>query len=116
MNQSDMRQMIGQMIMVGFPDAAPNEGSPVVRAIRDSSLGGAGAIVRPFSLEEACVPAVNAGVDILLASDNTPEGHDPRLFQLMHEALTRALRLGPISPTAIQTANARIKALKEKMN
>jgi beta-N-acetylhexosaminidase len=36
----DLRQKIAQMIMVGFKEAVVDERTPVVRAIRDFSLGG----------------------------------------------------------------------------
>ncbi len=72
-----------------------------------------GAITRKYSLEEACVLAVNAGVDILLASNNTPEGYDPDLFHRMLEALCRAVDQGRISISRIEKAHHRIKALKK---
>ena len=61
-----------------------------------------GAIVKQFSLEEACVLAVQAGVDILLASNNSPEGYDPELPWKMVDAVYRGIDQGRISARAIE--------------
>jgi len=60
-----------------------------------------GAIVKQFSLEEACVLAVQAGVDILLASNNSPEGTIPP-FPPVYETLLKAVEQGriPRSPSS----------------
>lgn len=71
-----------------------------------------GAIIKHFSLEEACVLAVNAGIDILLGGNNSPEGYDPSLFLRMFEALARAVEEGRISRTTIEAAYGRILTLK----
>jgi beta-N-acetylhexosaminidase len=75
-----------------------------------------GAIVKQFTLEEACVLAVQAGVDILLASNNSPEGDDPDLFSGMFEVLVQAVDRGRISRTMIETSHARLRALKERIS
>ena len=75
-----------------------------------------GAIVKQFTLEEACVLAVQAGVDILLASNNSPEGDDPELFSRMFEVLVQAVDQGRISRTMIETSHARLMALKERIS
>ncbi len=75
-----------------------------------------GAIVKQFTLEEACVLAVRAGVDILLGSNNSPEGDDPHLFSRMFEPLVGAVDQGRISRTLIETSHARLLALKEKLS
>lgn len=72
-----------------------------------------GAIMRKFSLEEASVLAVNAGVDILLASNNTPEGYDPDLFYRLFEALCRAVDQGRIPVSRIEEAHQRVINLKK---
>jgi beta-N-acetylhexosaminidase len=73
-----------------------------------------GAILKHFTLEEACVLAVQAGVDILLASNNTPEGHDPHLFHRLFEAIIKAVERGRISQGSIESCHARIMALKKR--
>ena len=74
-----------------------------------------GAIVKRFSLEEACVLAVQAGVDILLASNNSTEGDDPDLFPRMFEALIRGVEKKRISKSMIETSLARIMELKKRI-
>ncbi len=74
-----------------------------------------GAIVKRFSLEEACLLAVRAGVDLLLASNNSPEEYEPGLFMRMFEALIKGVEDGRISRTMIETSQARIKALKARL-
>jgi len=75
-----------------------------------------GAIVKQFTLEEACVLAVQAGVDILLASNNSPEEDDPGLFCRVFESLVKAVDQGRISRTLIETSHARLMALKERLS
>ncbi len=74
-----------------------------------------GGIIKQFSLEEACVLAVQAGVDILLASNNSPEGDDPHLFHQIHETLVKAVEQGRISSRRIGSSYSRITALKERL-
>jgi beta-N-acetylhexosaminidase len=74
-----------------------------------------GAIIKQFSLEEACVLAVQAGVDILLASNNSPEGDDPHLFHRIYETLAKAVEQGRISPRRIESSCCRVRALKKKI-
>jgi beta-N-acetylhexosaminidase len=74
-----------------------------------------GAIVRQFSLEEAGVLAVQAGVDILLVSNNSPEGDDPYLFHRIFEALVKAAEQGRISAARIERSYSRITALQKKL-
>jgi beta-N-acetylhexosaminidase len=74
-----------------------------------------GAIVKQFSLEEACVLAVQAGVDILLASNNSPEGDDPHLFHRIYETLAKAVEQGRISPRRIESSSSRVRALKKRI-
>ncbi len=71
-----------------------------------------GAIVKRYSLEEACVLAVEAGVDILLASNNSPEGNDSGLFMRIYSALIQGVENGRITPARIGAAYSRILALK----
>jgi len=74
-----------------------------------------GAIIKQFSLEEACVLAVQAGVDILLASNNSPEGDDPHLFHRIHETLVKAVEQGRISSSRVESSCSRIMSLKKTL-
>ncbi len=74
-----------------------------------------GAIVKRFSLEEACVLAVQAGVDILLASNNSPEGDDPHLFHRVYEALVKAAEQSRVSLNRIEASHFRILAIKRRL-
>jgi len=74
-----------------------------------------GAIIRRFGLEEACLLAVEAGVDILLASNNSPKAYDPDLFERMFEALYRAVEGRRLSKTMMETSYARIMTLKGRL-
>ena len=74
-----------------------------------------GAIVKQFSLEEACILAVQAGVDILLASNNSPEGDDPTLFSRMFEAVVKSVERRRISRSIIEAAHARIMDLRGRI-
>jgi beta-N-acetylhexosaminidase len=75
-----------------------------------------GAIVNRFGLEEACLLAVEAGVDIVLASNNGPEGYDPNLFLRIFETLIKAVENGRISKSVIEASHTRIMALKERLS
>ena len=75
-----------------------------------------GAIVKQFSLEEACLLAVKAGVDILLASNNSPEGDDPFLFQRIYETLVKAVEEGRVSSSRIESSYSRILAVKKRLS
>lgn len=74
-----------------------------------------GGIIKRFSLEEACLLAVEAGVDILLASNNSPEGYDPDLFDRMCEAIYRAVEGRRLSKTMLETSYARVMTLKRSL-
>jgi len=74
-----------------------------------------GAIINRFGLEEASQLAVEAGVDILLASNNSPEGYDPDLFARIFEAIYRAVERRRLSKTMVETSYARIMALKNRL-
>ena len=71
-----------------------------------------GAIIRKYSLEEAAVLAVNAGVDLLLVSNNSPEGYDPDLFYRLRTILKGAVDRGQIPMGRLEEAHGRIAALK----
>lgn len=75
-----------------------------------------GGIVKQFCLEEACVLAVQAGVDILLASNNTPGGDDPSLFHRIFETLVKAADQGRVSSCRIESSCSRILAMKKRLS
>lgn len=55
-----------------------------------------GAITKRYSVEEACVRAVNAGADLLLDANNSPGPFRPCPAPIMHDAIMRALSRGEI--------------------
>jgi beta-N-acetylhexosaminidase len=75
-----------------------------------------GALLKQFSLEEACVRAVQAGVDILLASNNSPEGDDPFLFHRIYETLVKTAEQGRLSSNRIDCSYSRIMAVKKRLS
>jgi len=74
-----------------------------------------GAIVKKFSFEDACRMAVQAGVDVLLASNNSPEGYDSNLPFRMFSTIHRAVQKGEISPERIRESYRRIMELKKRI-
>lgn len=72
-----------------------------------------GAIKSRFSLAEACVLAVKAGADILLASNNNPAGYLEDLFEQIFEALIKGIEKNLISEKMIASAYARIQEVKK---
>ncbi len=74
-----------------------------------------GAIGTQFTLEDACILAVQAGVDILMASNNSPEGDDPQLFSRIFESLVRGAEQGRISQTMIEASHGRLMELKKRL-
>jgi beta-N-acetylhexosaminidase len=74
-----------------------------------------GAVVKQFTLEEACVLAVRAGVDVLLLSNNSPEGDDPHLFSRVFETLVKAVEGGRVSAAGVEQSHSRILALKRSL-
>jgi len=74
-----------------------------------------GAIVKQFRLEEACLLAVEAGVDVLLASNNSPAGDDPDLFHKMFDVLLEGVAQSRISRSMLEASHARIMALKHRL-
>lgn len=72
-----------------------------------------GAIGRRFRFEEACLLAIQAGVDVLLASNNSPEGCDPKLPFRMFSTIHRAVKEGRISIERIKESYQRIMGLKK---
>ncbi len=73
-----------------------------------------GAILKEYRLEEACLLAVQAGVDILLASNNSPEGYDPDLAPRIISAVHKAVQEGRIPEERIKESYERIMGLKKR--
>ncbi len=74
-----------------------------------------GAIKSHFSLTEACILAVKAGADILLASNNSPDGYIEDLFEQIYESLVQGVEKHLLSPAMIESAFVRLQALKKKL-
>ena len=119
--------MTGHINHRGWDEEYPVTLSPkVLRGMLREKLGYQGviisddllmeAIVKQFTLEEACVLAVQAEVDILLVSNNSPEGDEPDLFCRVFESLVSAVDQGRISRASIEASHARIKGLKGRIS
>jgi len=74
-----------------------------------------GGVSKQFPLEEAVVLAVRAGADILLASNNSPNGYEENLLARIYEALVKALEKRLLSLSMITSAYARIQELKNRV-
>lgn len=74
-----------------------------------------GAIRRQFSLEEASIRAVQAGADILLVSNNSPDGYVADLFERIFGALVQGIEKRLLTPAMIESAFGRIQQLKKKL-
>jgi beta-N-acetylhexosaminidase len=73
-----------------------------------------GAIAQRYGLEEASVLALNAGVDVLLVSQNTGR-IDDRAAERVVAAITRAIAEGRLSESTVQAAVARVDALRVRL-
>jgi len=73
-----------------------------------------GAIAQHYGLEEASVLALNAGVDVLLVSQNTGR-IDDRAAERVVAAVTRAIADGRLSESTVQAAVARVDALRVRL-
>jgi beta-N-acetylhexosaminidase len=73
-----------------------------------------GAIAQHYGLEEASVLALNAGVDVLLVSQNTGR-IDDRAAERVVAAVTRAIAEGRLSESTVQAAVAHVDALRVRL-
>ena len=73
-----------------------------------------GAIKKNYSLRKNIVLAVNAGVDILLFSNNIDK-YDKDLAQRIKKIIKEEILKGTIDPKTIQEANSRILKLKQEL-
>jgi beta-N-acetylhexosaminidase len=72
-----------------------------------------GAIEQHYGFDDAIVLALDAGVDLLLIGDDRlPDGRSAATVAV--EALTRALESGRLSASQIETALARVDALRAR--
>jgi len=74
------------------------------------------AIAKHFGLEEAIIQAINAGVDILLLSNNSSSGYDKDLAYKAHQIIFNAVKEGKIPVERILESASRIQSLKQKYN
>jgi beta-N-acetylhexosaminidase len=73
-----------------------------------------GAIAQHYGLEDAAVLALDAGVDVLLISQNTGRVDD-RAAERVVAAITRAIAEGRLSETAVTTAVHRVDLLRARL-
>jgi len=71
-----------------------------------------GAITQNFGFKESIALAINAGVDVLVFSNNSPEGYDPQLAQKALNALLELIDEGVITRERIEESYKRIMRLK----
>ncbi|BHH84056.1 glycosyl hydrolase [Desulforhopalus sp. 52FAK] len=68
------------------------------------------AITDKYGLAEACVQAINAGVDLIIIGNNLE--HDPEIFTTLHNAVALAVDNGILSENTIIRAYERIQQYK----
>jgi len=73
-----------------------------------------GAIAQHYGLEEAAVLALEAGVDVLLISQNTGR-IDDRAAERVVAAITRAIAAGRLSESTVTGAVGRVDALRSRL-
>ncbi len=73
-----------------------------------------GAITNNYGFETAILKAVNAGVDILIFSNNSPNGYNPNIAAEAINAIKNLVRSGAIPVSRIKESYARILKLKNK--
>lgn len=70
------------------------------------------AITKNFGFEESIVLAINAGVDILVFSNNSKAGYDEHLAQKIIKAIVSAIKTGEIDEERIDESYQRIVRMK----
>ena len=73
-----------------------------------------GAIVQHYGIEEAAILALQAGVDLLLLSNNGAV-YDPEVADRVHAAILRAISEGRLDASRIEASYDRIQKLKSKL-
>jgi beta-N-acetylhexosaminidase len=71
-----------------------------------------GAITKNFGFKESIALAINAGVDVLVFSNNSSEGYDPQLAQKALNAILELVNEGVITEQRIEKSYRRIMRLK----
>jgi len=71
-----------------------------------------GAIAKNFGLKESIALAINAGVDVLIFSNNASEGYDPLLAQKALNAILELVNEGVITEQRIEESYRRIMRVK----
>lgn len=74
-----------------------------------------GAIVQHYGIEEAALMALQAGVDVLLLSNNGAT-YDPEVADRVHAALLKALADGRLDPGSIEASYNRVRKLKSVLS
>lgn len=74
-----------------------------------------GAIAQHYGLEIAIERAINAGVDILMFSNNSRDFYDAEAAQKAVKVIKKLLEEGKITATQIEKSYQKIKALKTEM-
>ncbi|HSR69582.1 MAG TPA: glycoside hydrolase family 3 N-terminal domain-containing protein [Acidobacteriota bacterium] len=74
-----------------------------------------GAIAQRYELGETVLRAVEAGVDILVFSNNSPAGYDPEIAPKAHAALRQLVQQGKISPRRVRASYERVRRLQSRL-
>lgn len=74
-----------------------------------------GAISKNFGFKESIALAINAGVDILVFSNNSPDGYDPKIAAKILDAIMELVDEGAVSEERIEASYRRIMGLKGKL-
>lgn len=75
-----------------------------------------GAIADNYTVEEACINAINSGIDmVLMPNINIVTGKDVREYETLVDNICKAVEDGRISVDRIDDAISRINKLKEKL-
>ncbi len=72
-----------------------------------------GAITEHYGLADALVRSINAGVDILILSNNIAT-YDPLIADKAHQAILKAIESGTLSKERIGESAKRIENLKKQ--
>jgi beta-N-acetylhexosaminidase len=74
-----------------------------------------GAIVQHYGIEEAALMALQAGVDVLLLSNNGAK-YDPEVADRVHAAILKALADGRLDPGLVEASYNRVQKLKAALS
>lgn len=68
------------------------------------------AITDKYALEDACIMALKAGVDLIIIGNNL--SYDPTIFSRIHKAIEKAVNKGSLSEETIRNAWKRVQTFK----